>query len=315
MRRRISRIGLAFVAATLLAAGTTGVSHADPPTLGGPAKPMGSLPTANTTLEVVSGEAGVTILVSVVGFSPGSPGAPGSTTIVEGPTPECTSHPGPPSGNSSIISQQQYWAHPGSVPFFVSCDNGYLGIVWVPLDAGPPDLVVQVDPGPGIDPRAIAEDLFGIVPLPPISVRANPGTGLVAMPAWFWVEGYDGSPLYGSETLGDTTVEVEVTPQRYDWHFGDGGFLSTGSLGRPYPDQSDIQHTYEQSSLVAGGQFEVRLEITFGGQFRVITEEDDGEGNIVVIVGDWEALDPMVRSFVAPYPVQQLQSVLTAGQR
>ena len=64
-----------------------------------------------------------------------------------------------------------------------------------------------------------------------------------------------------------------------------------------------------------GGQFEVRLEITFGGQFRVTTEEDDGEGNIVDTVGDWEPLEPIVRSFVAPYPVQQLQAVLTAGQR
>ena len=197
----------------------------------------------------------------------------------------------------------------------MSCDDGYFGIAWVPVDApGDPDVVVEVLPEDAVDPEAVAQSLLGLVPLPPITVGANPGTGLVAMPSWFWVDGYDGSPLYGSEALGNTTVEVEITPQRYDWHFGDGGFVSAGSLGRPYPDESDIQHTYEQSSLVAGGQFEVRLEITFAGQFRVITEEDDGEGNIVVTVGDWEPLDPMVRSFVAPYPVQQLQSVLTSGQ-
>ncbi|MGE3795316.1 MAG: hypothetical protein AB7I38_15490 [Dehalococcoidia bacterium] len=302
------------VGVVLLAAFIAETAHAQVPG-GGGYTPQPDRPHVDTTTQVVMTEAGATIVISVVGLSPGFPGAPGSTTIVEGPTPQCTSHPGPPSGNSSIITQQEYWANPGSVPFFVSCDNGYLGIVWVPLDAGPPDLVVQVTPDPGIDPRAIAEALFGIVPLPPITVRANPGTGLVALPSWFWVDGYDGSPLYGSEALGNTTVEVEITSQRYDWHFGDGGFVSTGSLGRPYPDESDIQHTYEQSSLVAGGQFEVRLEITFAGQFRVITEEDDGEGNIVVTVGDWEPLDPMVRSFVALYPVQQLQSVLTAGQR
>jgi len=320
MPRDVRRICLASFAAALLVANAYGSVSAEPPTLGEPAKPRGNLPTESTAFEVVSGETGVTILISIAGLSPGAPGNPGSSDLISGPDlPTCTAE----ALNVPFNSATNGWMrdglrdNPGAIPVSVRCDDtSSVTIVWVPVDGGtPPDIVVNVLPSDPGTPSLVAEDLFGIVPLPPISLRANPGTGLVAMPTWFWIDGYDGSPLYGSETLGNTTVEVEITPQRYDWHFGDGGFLSTGSLGRPYPEESDVQHTYEQSSLVAGGQFEVQLEITFGGQFRVITEEDDGEGNIVVTVGDWEPLDPMVRSFVAPYAVQQLQSVLTAGQR
>jgi hypothetical protein len=155
----------------------------------------------------------------------------------------------------------------------------------------------------------MAEALLGIVPLPPITVGANPGTGLVALPSWFWVDGYGGEPLSGSDTLGNTTVAVVITPERYDWSFGDGAVLTTESLGRPYPAESDIQHTYERSRTA-----DVQVEITFGGQYQVTTVEDDGEGGTVEVVGPWEPLDPMVRTFSRPYPVQQLQSVLTAGQ-
>jgi hypothetical protein len=320
MRRNARRIWLASLAAALLVANAYGAVSAEPPTLGEPAKPRGNLPTESTTFEVVSGETGVTILISIAGVSPGSTGSPGSSDLISGPGgPTCTAQALNVPFNSATNGWMQDGLrdNPGTIPVSVRCDDiPSVTIVWVPIDGGdPPDIVVNVLPSDPVAPSFVAEDLFGIVPLPPISLRANPGTGLVAMPAWFWVEGYDGTPLSGSETLGNTTVEVEIAPQRYDWHFGDGGFLSAGSLGRPYPDESDIQHTYEQSSQAAGGQYEVRLEITFAGQFRVITEEDDGNGNIVVTVGDWEPLDPMVRSFVALYPVQQLQSVLTAGQR
>ena len=120
------------------------------------------------------------------------------------------------------------------------------------------------------------------------------------MPAWFWIEGYDGSPIRTSDTLGGTTVEVEITPTNYAWSFGDGATMNTVSLGRPYPQASDIGHSYEQSSLSAGGAFPVTVEISFSVRYRV-----NG--------GAWQPLDPISRSFTAAYPVQQLQSVLTGS--
>jgi hypothetical protein len=94
------------------------------------------------------------------------------------------------------------------------------------------------------------------------------------------------------------TVEVEITPTDYRWSFGDGTALETASLGQPYPQESDIRHTYEQSSLRVGGSFAVTVQITFSARYRV-----DG--------GPWEPLEPITRAFTAAYPVQQLQSILT----
>jgi len=271
---------------------------------------------SSAEIYVASSESGVTIFIGITTTVPGTTGSPGSPDLISNPSgPECTATPMNIGHVSAGWVRAGLAANPDTVPWTVSCDNGYFGIAWVPTDApGAPDVLVGTPPVPGVDPTAVAEALYGFIPLPPITLEANPGTGLVALPSWFWVEGYGGETLYGAETLGDTTVEVEVTPQHYDWFFGDGTRLFTHSLGRPYPEESDIQHRYEQSSFVAGGAFEVRLEITFGGRYRVITEEVDADGDVVIVVGAWEPLEPMVRSFTRAYPVQQLQSVLAAGQ-
>ena len=116
-----------------------------------------------------------------------------------------------------------------------------------------------------VDPVAIAAEVLGIVPLPPIRVGANPGVGLVAMPSWFWIDGYDGRRLSGSRAVGLIVVEVEIWPANYHWSFGDGAALDTLSVGRAYPEESDVRHTYEQSSLRAGGTFSTQLEITLRG--------------------------------------------------
>lgn len=306
------------LAVFLLVVGTE-VGTAQQPGYGQAWEPGATRPEATIETSVRVSPSGVTIYIGVTSTADGSPGRPGTSEIVNGPArPTCSasavniSYTSATSGGWVQTGLQE---NPGTLPYGVRCDNGYFAIAWVPMGApGTPDVVVGAPPDGGIDPLAMAQALLGIVPLPPISLGANPGTGLVALPSWFWIDGYGGETLYGSETLGDTTVEVEITPERYNWHFGDGASLSTTSVGRAYPQESDIQHIYEQSSLVAGGSFEVVLEIVFGGRYRVITEEDDGEGGTVVVVGDWEPLDPMVRSFSEPYAVQQSQSVLTAGQ-
>lgn len=280
---------------------------------GGGYTPQPNRPTVDTTAQVVMTDSGAQIVITMVALLPGSPSTPGSSQTISGPAPQCGATPGDISPQAGVISMQDIWNNPNSVPFLVSCDSGYLGIVWVPIDAGPPDIVVEVEPGSDVDPLAVAEMLLGMVPLPPIDVGVSPATGLVALPSWFWMAGYDGSTLTGSETLGDTTVEVEITPERYDWRFGDGHAYSTTSIGKPYPEESDIAHTYEQSSAIAAGTFDVVLEIVFAARYRVTTVEEDADGNPVEVVGDWEPLEPIVRSFVRPYPVQQVQSVGVGG--
>ncbi len=137
--------------------------------------------------------------------------------------------------------------------------------------------------------------------LPRISIGANPDVGLVAMPAWFWVRGYSGGTLTGAATLDRSSVRVEITPTSYRWTWGDGSSLHASSVGRAYPARSDIRHTYERSSHGAGGAYPVRLRITWSARYS-----ENG--------GPWLSLDPITRTYSRAYPVQQLQSVLTANR-
>src|SRR5690606_9032304 len=140
-------------------------------------------------------------------------------------------------GNSSVgWVRAGIEANPGTVPYTVTCDNGYFGIAWVPTDApAAPQIVVGAPAIPAVDPVAIQASVLGIVSLPPIKVGANPDIGLVAMPAWFWVDGYNDQTLYGARIIGLILIEVEITPIGYRWTFGDGAELETLSLGIAYP--------------------------------------------------------------------------------
>jgi hypothetical protein len=237
--------------------------------------------------------------------SPGSaPGSAFSTTVSTGNSRICrisAQNIGIVLSNSSWYQAEQA-AHPDSVFGSVSCDDGFFAFIWIPVGtpAGGNVQVVFVDDD-GVDPVAIALELLNHLPIPDIAIDANPATGLVALPSWFWLDGYDGSPISSSDALPGVAVDVEVEPLVYRWSFGDGTTAETTSLGQRYPAESDIRHVYEQSSLAAGGAYSVTVEVTFSARYRV-----NG--------GAWETLDPITRSFSNDYPVQQLQSVLVGQQ-
>lgn len=275
-----------------------GPAMADDPDEGG-YTPNPDLP--ETTISVQSNEDGVTIYIGITDTSPGVPGddvSDGDGTGGDSSAPSCTAEV--MSGGLDVLAWLMAEAplHPGEVPWTVQCDDGFFGVVWVPDDVDPADVQVVVGPPDPIDPASVAAELRDHLPVPDIAISANPDTGLVALPSWFWIDGYDGAPISSSDTLGGVTVEVQIVPQRYTWSFGDGASLETTSPGEPYPAESDIQHSYEQSSLGAGGAFAVTVEISFSAQYRV-----NG--------GAWQSLDAITRSFTGDYPVQQLQSVLT----
>lgn len=295
-----------YLAATLggvlLALTLSAVAHAEPPAPGGAFIPRPNLPEGSTSINVINGPAGVTILISVSAVIPGEPGrSPSTTTIGRPAAPVCTTTPMNIGNASAGWIREGLAANPDTLPWGVNCENGYFGIAWVPTNAPGTPTVVISDPGaPPVDPAALAASVLGTVPLPPIAVGASPGVGLVALPSWFWIDGYDGSTLRGSRTLGLVTVEVEITPQNYRWTFGDGRAIDTTSLGRPYPTESDIQHVYERSSFT-GGTFDVELAITFTARYRV-----NG--------GAWLPLAPVTQTYTRDYAVRQLQSVLTSNQ-
>jgi hypothetical protein len=169
--------------------------------------------------------------------------------------------------------------------------------------------------------REVAVEMLHEVPLPGLQVRMSPAIGLVAVPTWYWLEGADGAtqssravdlpPLIGPEVPLDVIptsdprrrgtsfrVDVRVWPVRYSWSYGDGATFVSASTGRQYPEPSDIQHTYERSSLVSPGGFAVRVEVEYAAEYRI-----NG--------GPPQGLPATTRVYSAAYRVQEIQSVLT----
>ncbi|MDQ6671166.1 MAG: hypothetical protein M3069_10510 [Chloroflexota bacterium] len=109
------------------------------------------------------------------------------------------------------------------------------------------------------DPLALAVRMEAELPPPDLRIGMNPALGMVAVPTWFWVEGYDGGTLSQSETVVEAheqcrvsgvrdasgvavldadgrpksrrsctvetttfVVDVRLWPSRFAWDFGDG---------------------------------------------------------------------------------------------
>lgn len=219
------------------------------------------------------------------------------------------------------------------MPYTVYVDNQFQGLVWVPnnpnihIGSPPPQPAIPPNPpagdGNSTDPYQVALDLLDHVPLPNIMLKMNPSLGLVHLPGWFWVTGYDGKPFGLSRTVTippavgpnvpftqvpandprrqgtSFSVSVRIWPASYQWSFGDGATLESNSLGKAYPAESDIQHTYEYSSLKFNNGFPIQLTVVFNAEYQV-----NG--------GAPQGLPPIAHIYTANYPVQEAQSVLTA---
>ena len=116
--------------------------------------------------------------------------------------------------------------------------------------------------------REIARAMFDQLEMPWLRLDMNPRKGMVAVPTWFWVEGYDGGTLTLSDSISATrkqchttvnrdargdavlgadgapstredcrpitdtlSVEVLVWPTAYDWDFGDRKAQHVGCMG------------------------------------------------------------------------------------
>ena len=109
------------------------------------------------------------------------------------------------------------------------------------------------------DPRPLAQRMEQELPPAELRIGMNPARGMVAVPTWFWVEGYDGGMLSESETVVEAheschfvasrdsrglavldpdgrpqvrksctvetttfAVDVQLWPGDFAWDFGDG---------------------------------------------------------------------------------------------
>lgn len=111
----------------------------------------------------------------------------------------------------------------------------------------------------------ISKSIWERIELPQLEVAANPMTGVVTVPAWFWLDvkqtgiwwpGTD--PDQGGQPFGVTvtiplpgqthTVQVLVDVTKVIWDFGDGyntkRFMLTTFVGKQYPKKSNVSHAF-----------------------------------------------------------------------
>jgi hypothetical protein len=78
------------------------------------------------------------------------------------------------------------------------------------------------------DPVPLAVRMAAELPPPDLRIGMNPAKGLVHVPTWFWVEGYDGAPLAQSQTVVQAHQVCHLVTER-----GSDGLALLGEDGRP----------------------------------------------------------------------------------
>jgi hypothetical protein len=144
---------------------------------------------------------------------------------------------------------------PGSHLGLLTCNGAWVEVIWV----GPHNTVDL-----GVEARRAVERYVARVPVPRVEVHPNPRpSGLVGLPSWFWLSGYDGEPIVDRiEALG-VQVDVHLEPTPVTWAFGDGQVVDAG-LGRAYPARSDVRHTY-----TTHGTTTVRADLALVPRYRI----------------------------------------------
>lgn len=289
----------------------------------------------------------LTIGINANGQNPGSPGSPESNDgpIIESPRGVGNaSGPGwsvpptrwvlsPPTGGADTFGSgpvSRETLPDGTVVQFGGRSIGGWSFP-TPPTPGRTTAFAPVGPVPHIDPWTLAVSAEHEAPPPPVTLKANPDPGVVAIPAWFWIQGYDGRVITHSKTQhashtecrllngvpdchsvdDSVTVDVRLTPTNYKWDFGDGrsGSVQTYSpdkgLGRPYTDAvqaSPVQWSYEFDSRDFASGFPVKLTITFAGMFQA-----NGSG--------WQGLPNIDDNWTTGLVMRQVQTLNSVPPR
>jgi hypothetical protein len=140
------------------------------------------------------------------------------------------------------------------------------------------------------DPLPLALRMEAELPPPYLHIGMNPGRGMVAVPTWFWVEGYDGGMLSQSETVLEAREECHFVAVRDD-------------RGSPVLDV-DRRPKVRRSCTVETTTFvvDVRLWPT-----RFAWDFGDGHGREIVCPDQGECADALGQPYVDsthPSPVQ-----------
>lgn len=177
------------------------------------------------------------------------------------------------------------------------CSDGSVGIAWVPLL---PDAAEVAELA-----RRATNRLLLPLPAPKFNPSrpssAGPAT-LVAIPTWFWVDGW--RPISQRTQAGGVWAEVVATPVSATWDPGDGTVVrctGPGTAWRPGAMDSRCEHVYVRSSA---GQprnvYTANVVVTW----RVTWTGSGGRSG---------SLPLMERQTTFPIAVAERQTVVTTG--
>jgi hypothetical protein len=201
----------------------------------------------------------------------------------------------------SIYSQNGVLQKPyGNIPTKPACPPGQTGYyVWGPTGALVATICVpDATAGGGGPPGpvgSLVQQASSQQPWPNLVLGVNPTRGLTGVSSWFWVGGgLPGIPP-ATATAGPLTVTVRASLADIIWNFGDGVQYDSGSsLGRAYPEQSDISHVYQADSYGIPGGYALAISLQYTVSYSV-----NG--------GPWMPLGIKSKVYSQPYTVVQAQ--------
>ena len=178
-----------------------------------------------------------------------------------------------------------------SLLYLIRCPGGALQLRWVdPTD------IQDVD----AEARRVAQEYLERIPVPDITVHANPTEGITGIETWLWASGYDGEPITETVEAFGIPVEVEIESGSVTWDFGDATPPVQGDLGRPYPQRSTVTHVYTHRSThqAAPDQaYAVTATLALVPRYRVAG-------------GPWETLPGIRTTDSQPYLVREVQALI-----
>lgn len=180
-----------------------------------------------------------------------------------------------------------------AIPVRINCGRAELDRRWItPAD------IQDVDGEARRAAQSYVESVLG----PRLSIQTSPPANiLVGLSTWFWMGGWDASPLRTTVTApwGDT-ISVEMTLDHVMWDYGDGTAPKRGDLGQAYPAESSVQHVYTDRSTSRDhpdGTYQMSATVRLNVQYWY-----DGGGPY--------SAGTIERVHSAPVIVRQLQAVI-----
>jgi hypothetical protein len=173
-----------------------------------------------------------------------------------------------------------------SVPIFCRRDD----YMFLPPEATAGLPCLDIPTNDKFDPYPLAVRMAAELPPPDLRIGMNPAKGMVAVPTWFWVEGYDGGTLSQSQT-----VLQQHTTCRYVTIRGANGLPQLDENGRP---RTRVDCTEQSTTFVVS----VRL---WPNHFT--WDFGDNHGRDITCAGQSDCGDALGQPFVDvshPSPIQ-----------